>query len=463
MPGVPLPTIPTHDVASHNSEKSCYVTVGAKVYDVTSFLSDHPGGGDLILEYGGKDVSEIMVDELSHTHSENAYEILKECLIGFVANEATIKAAVEHDRPEDIVPMLPNEAGMAAMKANGAIGEVDQSKPIFATTGLSSAEDLTKETDLNADYKTHRFLDLNRPLLMQVWNGGFSKDFYLEQVHRPRYYSKGDSAPLFGNFLEPLSKTAWYVIPIVWLPPVAFGSYLAYQGLPSFFQAAAYWLIGLALWTLVEYGLHRGLFHVDKCALGISTSAISLLMSYRYLPDNRVGITAHFLLHGIHHYLPMDKYRLVMPPTLFVALATPFYKLAHTVFFYDWYAAVAVFCGGIFGYICYDLTHYFLHHKTWVSCLLCALQPILKVVAAFHPTTNNSRRTTSTTTMQTMRMALVLQVAFGTKSLAPSLSLPKPQRRPSLICHPLSTQYLVECIARGVWAFRALVAVLGEH
>ncbi|KAF6217906.1 hypothetical protein HO133_006318 [Letharia lupina] len=350
MPGVRLPTIPTHDVASRNSERSCYVTVGANVYDVTSFLSDHPGGGDLILEYGGKDVSEIMGDESSHAHSEAAYEILKESLIGFVANEATIKAVVEHDRPEDIVPMLPNKAGMEAMKANGAIGEVDQSKPIFAATGLSGVEDLTKETDLNADFKTHKFLDLNRPLLMQVWNGGFSKEFYLEQVHRPRYYVGGDSAPLFGNFLEPLSKTAWYIIPIVWLPPVAYGSFLAYQGLPSFFQTAAYWLIGLGLWTLVEYGLHRGLFHVDK-----------------YLPDNRVGITAHFLLHGIHHYLPMDKYRLVMPPTLFVALATPFYKLAHTVFFYDWYAAVAVFCGGIFGYICYDLTHYFLHHKTLPS------------------------------------------------------------------------------------------------
>ncbi len=63
----------------------------------------------------------------------------------------------------------------------------------------------------------------------------------------------------------------------------------------------------------------------------------------------------------------MDKYRLVMPPTLFIALASPFYKLAHTMFFYDWYAAVAVFCGGIFGYIMYDLTHYFLHHKKLVS------------------------------------------------------------------------------------------------
>lgn len=88
---------------------------------------------------------------------------------------------------------------------------------------------------------------------------------------------------------------------------------------------------------------------------------------YRYLPDNRVGITLHFLLHGIHHYLPMDKLRLVMPPTLFVVLATPFYRLAHVLFAYNWYAATAVFCGGIFGYICYDLTHYFLHHRTLPS------------------------------------------------------------------------------------------------
>lgn len=264
MPGTPLPTFPTHDVASHDNEHSCYVTIGANVYDVTSFLGDHPGGGDLILEYGGKDVSEILRDESSHTHSEAAYDVLNQSLIGFVANEITIKAAVEHDNPDDIVPLLPNKKGMAAMKANGAVGEVDQSKPIFAKTGLSGVEDLTKETDLNADFKENGFLDLNKPLLMQVWNGGYPKDHYLEQVHRPRYYPKGDSAPLFGNFLEPLSKTAWYIIPIVWLPPVAFGSYLAYRGLPSFFQTAAYWLIGLWLWTLVEYGLHRGLFHVDQ-------------------------------------------------------------------------------------------------------------------------------------------------------------------------------------------------------
>lgn len=94
----------------------------------------------------------------------------------------------------------------------------------------------------------------------------------------------------------------------------------------------------------------------------------------------------HFLLHGIHHYLPMDRYRLVMPPTLFVVLAMPFYKLAHTVFYWDWYVAVAVFCGGIFGYTLYDCTHYFLHHKQYelTSTSYALLQLMFTRLPAFY-------------------------------------------------------------------------------
>jgi len=63
----------------------------------------------------------------------------------------------------------------------------------------------------------------------------------------------------------------------------------------------------------------------------------------------------------------MDKLRLVMPPTLFFVLAFPFYKLAHLVFFYNWSVATTIFCGAIFGYVFYDLTHYFLHHMALPS------------------------------------------------------------------------------------------------
>jgi 4-hydroxysphinganine ceramide fatty acyl 2-hydroxylase len=259
-PSRTLPTLLLSEVTAHNTEKSCYVTIGTKVFDVTDFVDSHPGGGDLVLKYGGKDITLILKDEVSHTHSEAAYEILDDSFIGFVATEKVIDAAVKSSHPAEIIPLPPTGDGMQELKEDGATGIA----PVYATTGMSSEADLSKETDANTDYKTHKFLDLNRPLFGQVWYGGFSKKFYLEQVHRPRHYKGGESAPLFGNFLEPLTKTAWYVVPLVWLPPVAYGTFIAREGCASLKEEVLYWCLGLFLWTLVEYGLHRFLFHLDS-------------------------------------------------------------------------------------------------------------------------------------------------------------------------------------------------------
>lgn len=244
MPGKVLPTFTPAEVESHNNARSCYVTLGSRVYDITSFIDDHPGGGDLILDYAGKDVEEIMGDTISHEHSEAAYEILEDSLIGF---------------------MGPASKGESTGTDNST-GE-SRSRPLYSSTGMSREEDLSVDTDHAKDYQTHKFLDLNRPLLMQLWNGGFSKEFYLQQVHRPRHYKGGESAPLFGNFLEPLSKTPWYVVPTLWLPPVTYGTIVGISGLGSVPAGAAYWLFGLFFWSLIEYFMHRCLFHVDKYVL----------------------------------------------------------------------------------------------------------------------------------------------------------------------------------------------------
>lgn len=257
-----IPTLPQADVEAHKTAESCYVTIGTKVFDITDFLDDHPGGAELILEYGGKDVKAIMEDEDSHKHSEAAYEVLDDSFIGFVAHEGVMNAVVESDHPDQIVPLPATGEGLVDL--NG--------RQVYAATGMSSAEDLSKETDMSADFKKHKFLDLNKPLLPQMWTGGFSKEFYLEQVHRPRHYKGGESAPLFGNFLEPLSKTPWWVVPTVWLPPVAYGTILAGVNLPALWQLPLYWLTGLGIWTIVEYGLHRCLFHVDQYVIPCSTS-----------------------------------------------------------------------------------------------------------------------------------------------------------------------------------------------
>lgn len=242
MTGRDLPTYTLTDVELHNTAKSCYITIGRRVYDVTEFVDDHPGGSELVVDYAGRDATEIMEDEVSHKHTEAAYQILMGYHIGFISSEASEKSKSRE-----------------CHSSNAKAGSVYQS------TGMSCEEDLLVETDYHQDFKTHKFLDLDKPLLPQLWSGNFSKKFYLEQIHRPRHYKGGKSAPIFGNFLEPLTITAWYVVPIMWLPPVAYGTVVAARGLADASAVAAYWIGGVCLWTLIEYIMHRFLFHIDRC------------------------------------------------------------------------------------------------------------------------------------------------------------------------------------------------------
>lgn len=46
------------EVAKHNKKDDCWVIVDGQVLDVTSFLSEHPGGEKAILLYAGKDATE---------------------------------------------------------------------------------------------------------------------------------------------------------------------------------------------------------------------------------------------------------------------------------------------------------------------------------------------------------------------------------------------------------------------
>lgn len=43
------------DVSAHADQSSCYVTVGGSVYDLTSWIAEHPGGSQAILGLCGTD------------------------------------------------------------------------------------------------------------------------------------------------------------------------------------------------------------------------------------------------------------------------------------------------------------------------------------------------------------------------------------------------------------------------
>jgi len=41
------------EVAKHDNKKSCWIVLDSNVYDVTNFISDHPGGAPIILRNAG--------------------------------------------------------------------------------------------------------------------------------------------------------------------------------------------------------------------------------------------------------------------------------------------------------------------------------------------------------------------------------------------------------------------------
>lgn len=329
-----VPVITKQELAEQvESSDKCLVTLHhRKVYDVTPFLDEHPGGDSLILAYKGMDITEALKDPMSHLHSETCYEMLDEMyLVALLATD------------EEAKKILTDE-NRTSFQLQGGSSAQGSSTGIDSKTLTGDAEkELHIKTDFNADYVKHKFIDLNKPLLMQVVFAKYDKEFYLAQIHKPRHYGKG-SAPIFGNFMEPLSKTPWWVVPLVWVPVNMYCVSIALRGLPAYVVAPLY-VFGLGLWTLIEYLMHRFIFHIEKL-----------------LPDHPLAFALHFLLHGVHHYLPMDRMRLVMPPSLFVILCYPIYKLCFFLF-PQYYVAMSIFAGGFMGYICYDVTHYSLHHK----------------------------------------------------------------------------------------------------
>ncbi|KAF5194989.1 Cytochrome b5, partial [Thalictrum thalictroides] len=38
------------EVSKHNNLKDCWLLINGKVYDVTKFLGDHPGGSEVLLK-----------------------------------------------------------------------------------------------------------------------------------------------------------------------------------------------------------------------------------------------------------------------------------------------------------------------------------------------------------------------------------------------------------------------------
>lgn len=179
-------------------------------------------------------------------------------------------------------------------------------------------------------------VDYTRPL---IWQVGYLGQDYWSWVHKPLPKWSGRHLLLLSKYrlIESFTFMPWYGPLLCWLPVVhCLGIYA-----PTDFGIVPWhWLGGLLAWPLLmEYGLHRFIFHRQT--------------------SGWLGNTLHFCMHGIHHKDPYDELRLVAPLTLSVPIYWLFYILLTNMPFIH---ANAVVAGLICGYLVYDELHYWQHH-----------------------------------------------------------------------------------------------------
>jgi cytochrome b involved in lipid metabolism len=67
------------EISGHSGKKDLYLVIHDEVYDTTSFVDEHPGGEEVLLDVGGQDATEAFEDV---GHSDEAREILAGLKVG---------------------------------------------------------------------------------------------------------------------------------------------------------------------------------------------------------------------------------------------------------------------------------------------------------------------------------------------------------------------------------------------
>ena len=84
---MPAKKIPMSEVSKHNKEEDCWIVIRGKVYNVTEFIEEHPGGEGVLIAYGGTDCTEQFESVI---HSQAASEIMKELYVGDLQTQSKL-------------------------------------------------------------------------------------------------------------------------------------------------------------------------------------------------------------------------------------------------------------------------------------------------------------------------------------------------------------------------------------
>jgi sterol desaturase/sphingolipid hydroxylase (fatty acid hydroxylase superfamily) len=153
--------------------------------------------------------------------------------------------------------------------------------------------------------------------------------------------NKGTTRLFSNKILESLTRTNFLVPVIAYYAIAILFSALAYFDDEINFLSAL-WLFpsGWLTFTLVEYLIHRFLFHFNA--------------------KTEKELDVQYNIHGVHHEFPRDKDRLAMPPVISILVSGGFYLFFRMLMGDD---SMLFFSGFVAGYSSYLLIHYAVHVK----------------------------------------------------------------------------------------------------
>ncbi|KNC74479.1 hypothetical protein SARC_12976 [Sphaeroforma arctica JP610] len=94
-------------VAAHNTDEDIWMVINGKVYDITPFKDEHPGGEEVLSELAGADAT-IAFDDVGH--STDAVNMLDDYYKGELEGEF-----VSGSKPEAKTSGVSNSGGSSAI------------------------------------------------------------------------------------------------------------------------------------------------------------------------------------------------------------------------------------------------------------------------------------------------------------------------------------------------------------
>eukprot|EP01091_Cochliopodium_minus_P003833 TRINITY_DN13788_c0_g1_i1.p1 TRINITY_DN13788_c0_g1~~TRINITY_DN13788_c0_g1_i1.p1 ORF type:complete len:319 (-),score=60.18 TRINITY_DN13788_c0_g1_i1:32-988(-) len=218
------------EIRRHNNLSSAWITVKNDVLDVTQFITNHPGGEDVMIPYLGGDATKAFYEDIAH--SDNAIELIQKLKIGYL-----------------------------------------------------SKQDEKNKVKSNYDMQ----INWDKPVVFQV--GHLGKD-YQKWVHTPIHTN--DPVNLLGGFLENFTKCYWFIPLVFWVPVIIGELYYSLFVLNEYSKPVCIFvfIMGCCLWPLFEYCLHRFIYHMHTDTYWANTLHFLLHGVHHLTPMDKTRLVA---------------------------------------------------------------------------------------------------------------------------------------------------------------------------